>query len=106
MTKQELNALKASNITAPDMPISMNTISERMLDLAIEWEEHRERFEDVNPFFVATREVRDKTLEWEMQRPITPHMVDWGIYECRKCKTRVDKTYKYCKFCGQAVKWE
>lgn len=40
------------------------------------------------------------------QEPITPHMIDWGIYECRKCKTRVDKTYKFCKCCGRAVKWE
>lgn len=41
----------------------------------------------------------------EVTKPIIPHMVDWGIYECPKCKTRVDKTYKFCKCCGQAVKW-
>ncbi len=40
------------------------------------------------------------------QEGVFPHMVDWGIYECPKCKTRVDKTYKYCKCCGQGVKWE
>lgn len=41
----------------------------------------------------------------EVARPVTPHMVDWGIYECPKCKTRVDATYNYCKCCGRAVKW-
>lgn len=40
------------------------------------------------------------------QEPITPHLVDWGIYECPKCKTRVDKTYKFCKVCGKGMKWE
>lgn len=39
-------------------------------------------------------------------KPVAPHLVDWGIYECRICKTRVCKTYKYCKCCGRAVKWE
>lgn len=105
MTVPELNVLKATRITAKDMPISMNAASERLHDLAIEWEEHNERFEDINPFFVAMREVRDKNIEWKAQEPTIPHMVDWGIYECPKCKTRVDKTYKYCKCCGQAVKW-
>ena len=42
----------------------------------------------------------------ELTKPVIPHMVDWGIYECPKCKTRVDKTYKYCKHCGRPVKWE
>lgn len=42
----------------------------------------------------------------EEQEPITPHMVDWGIYECPKCKTRVDKTYNFCKCCGRPVKWD
>lgn len=52
-------------------------------------------------------ESRDIVLALvKAQEPITPHFVDWGIYECPKCKTRVDKTYKYCKYCGQAVKWE
>lgn len=39
------------------------------------------------------------------QEPIIPHLIDWGIYECRICKTRVDKTYKFCKCCGRAVEW-
>ena len=64
MTEQELNALKDTEITAPDMPISMNNASARLNDLAIEWEEHPEHFDDVNPFFVAIRIVRDKGLKW------------------------------------------
>ena len=39
-------------------------------------------------------------------KPVIPHMVDWGIYECPKCKTRVDKTYNFCKRCGRPVKWD
>ncbi len=69
MTVPELNVLKATRITAKDMPISMNAASERLHDLAIEWEEHNERFEDINPFFVALREIRDKSLKWQAQEP-------------------------------------
>lgn len=69
MTVPELNVLKATRITAKDMPISMNAASERLHDFAIEWEEHNERFEDINPFFVALREIRDKSLKWQEQEP-------------------------------------
>ena len=50
-----------------------------------------------------------EVLEWVSDEDgghFEHHMVDWGIYECPKCKTRVDKTYKYCKHCGRPVKWE
>ena len=41
----------------------------------------------------------------EATKPVIPNMVDWDIYECPKCKTRVDKTYNFCKHCGRLVKW-
>lgn len=41
----------------------------------------------------------------KVQEPINPHMIDFGIYECPKCRTRVDMTYKYCKTCGKEIKW-
>lgn len=69
MTAIELNALKTSMITAKDMPISMNAISEHLLDLAIEWEEHPDHFEDINPFFIAIGKARNKLLEWKAQGP-------------------------------------
>lgn len=50
--------------------------------------------------------LEDALALLKAQEPVFPHMVDWGLYECPKCKMRVDKTYKYCKCCGQAVKWE
>lgn len=50
--------------------------------------------------------LREAVRLLKAQEPVFPHMVDWSLYECPKCKTRVDKTYKYCKCCGQAVKWE
>ena len=69
MTEQELNALKDTEITAPDMPISMNNASARLNDLAIEWEEHPEHFDDVNPFFIACHTIRNKSLEWKANEP-------------------------------------
>lgn len=70
----------------------------------------------VNPDYGIGLSVEDchKAVKWldaalellKAQEPITPHMVDWGIYECPICKTRVDKTYKFCKVCGKVVKWE
>ena len=50
--------------------------------------------------------MKDALALLEEQEPITPHMVDWNIYECPKCKTRVDKTYNFCKCCGRPVKWD
>lgn len=69
MTEQELDALKDTEITAPDMPISMNDASARLNDLAIEWEEHPEHFDDVNPFFIAGHEIRNKSLKWKTNEP-------------------------------------
>ncbi len=53
----------------------------------------------------TARLAHDVLVLLKAQKPIAPHMIDWGIYECPKCKTRVDTTYNYCKCCGQAVKW-
>lgn len=50
--------------------------------------------------------AKDAITLLKAQEPIAPHMVDWGIYECPICKTRVDKTYKFCKVCGKGIKWE
>lgn len=69
MTREDINAIKAQKITAPDMPISMNDASARLNDLAIEWEEHPEHFDDVNPFFIAGHEIRNKSLEWKANEP-------------------------------------
>lgn len=79
MTEQELNAIKAAKITAPDMPISMNAASERLNTLAVEWEEHPEHFEDVNPFFVAVRKIRDKSLEWKAEPVVRCGECRFGI---------------------------
>lgn len=58
----------------------------------------------VNEIWAYARYCADRIAK--AQEPIIPHLVDWGIYECRICKTRVDKSYKYCKCCGRAVKWD
>lgn len=65
MTEHELNALKDTKITAPDMPVSMNKATEKLNELAVEWEEHPEHFDDVNPFFVAIWIIRDKGMKWD-----------------------------------------
>ena len=49
--------------------------------------------------------IRRTVALLQAQEGVFPRMVG-GIYECPKCRTRVDQTYKYCKCCGQAVKWE
>lgn len=110
MTEQELNAIKAAKITAPDMPISMNTATERMNELAVEWEEHPEHFEDVNPFFVAIHKIRDKSLEWKAE-PLSVKYTTSTI-RCPKCNKQITSRgsihneIKFCWKCGQEVKWE
>ena len=119
MTVYELEVLKATKITAKDIPISMNAASERLQNFAIEWEEHNERFENINPFFVALRIVRDKSLEWEAQEPkeVIYNNEHKSVY-CPSCDNRLagltssgavtletEETPNYCWMCGQAVKW-
>ena len=70
MTEQDLRAIKDTRITAADTPISMNGATERLNARMIEWEEHPEHFDGVNPFSIAVFEVRQKTLKWEPQQRV------------------------------------
>ena len=65
MTKEDIVALKEAKITALDQPISMNRATEKLNELMIEWEEHPEHFEGVNPFAVACHDaVRNTMMIW------------------------------------------
>ena len=67
-----------------------------------------DRYGDVtndNLWSCKTALMREALELLKEQEPRVPHLIDWGIYECPVCKTRVDYSYRYCKHCGQAVKW-
>lgn len=52
---------------------------------------------DLNELLKEREAVKPVNVRWEMG-------INGG--NCPKCMNWVQRTYSYCPFCGQAVKWE
>ena len=116
MNEQDLKAIKEEKITAQDMPISMKKATERLNARMIEWEEHPEHFDDVNPFAIAVFEIRQRTLKWEAQEPVMAVRIKNKKYigrngivfdgSCGNCNGYLLRKWRACPLCGMAVKWD